>query len=122
MNTQCPKRNERPGLKLSNLLIMKTRRLRLKAIRKSHVAEKKYDAVFVKSDGREIVQPFGQKGYSDFTKHKDVTRRTRYLKRHRGMGENWNDPTSAGALSRWILWNKPSFKASLADYKRRFGF
>jgi len=102
---------------------MKTRRrLTLKAIRKSHVAEKKYDAVFVKPDGREIVQPFGQKGYSDFTKHKDVTRRTRYLKRHRGMVENWNDPTSAGALSRWILWNKPSFKASLSDYKRRFGF
>jgi len=101
---------------------MKTRRLQLKAIRKSHVAEKKFDAVFVKPDGREIVQPFGQKGYSDFTKHKDVTRRTRYLKRHRGMGEHWDDPTSAGALSRWILWNKPTFKASLADYKRRFRF
>jgi hypothetical protein len=102
---------------------MKTRRrLTLKAIRKSHVAEKKYDAVFVKPDGREIVQPFGQKGYSDFTKHKDVTRRARYLKRHRGMGEDWNAPTSAGALSRWILWNKPTFKASLSDYKRRFGF
>jgi hypothetical protein len=100
---------------------MKTRRkLALKTIRKSHKAEKKWDAVFVKPDGREIVQPFGQKGYSDFTKHKDVTRRGRYLSRHRGMGENWNDPTSAGALSRWILWNKPSFKASLADYKRRF--
>jgi hypothetical protein len=37
------------------------------------------------------------------------------------MHENWKDPTSAGALSRWILWNKPTFKASLADYKRRFG-
>ena len=99
---------------------MKTRRaLRLKAIRKSHVAEKKYDAVFERN-GREIVQPFGQKGYSDFTKHKDTKRRQRYLTRHRGMHENWNDPTSAGALSRWILWNKPTFKASLADYKRRF--
>jgi len=99
---------------------MKTRRLKLKAIRKSHKAEKKWDAVFVKSDGREIVQPFGQKGYSDFTKHKDVTRRQRYLNRHRGMNENWRDPTSAGALSRWILWNKPTFKASLSDYKKRF--
>lgn len=99
----------------------KTRRaLKLKAIRKSHVAEKKYDAVFERN-GREVVQPFGQKGYSDFTKHKDVTRRARYLRRHKGMGENWRDPTSAGALSRWILWNKPTFKASLADYKRRFG-
>ena len=25
----------------------------------------------------------------------------------------------AGFLSMYILWNKPSFKASLADYKRR---
>jgi hypothetical protein len=100
---------------------MKTRRgLKLKAIRKSHVTEKKYDAVFERN-GREIVQPFGQKGYSDFTKHKDTKRRQRYLTRHRGMNENWNDPTTAGALSRWILWNKPTFKASLADYKRRFG-
>lgn len=99
----------------------KTRRnLRLKAIRKSHVPEKKFDAVFERN-GREIVQPFGQKGYSDFTKHKDTSRRQRYLTRHRGMHENWNDPTSAGALSRWILWNKPTFKASLSDYKRRFG-
>lgn len=99
----------------------KTRRgLRLKTIRKSHVREKKWDAVFVKADGREIVTPFGQKGYSDFTKHKDVTRRARYLSRHRGMGENWRDPTTAGALSRWILWNKPTFKASLSDYKQRF--
>ena len=96
--------------------------MKLLNIRPSKTQGKKFDAVFVKPDGREIVQPFGQKGYSDFTKHKDVTRRTRYLRRHRGMGENWNDPTSAGALSRWILWNKPTFKASLADYKRRFGF
>lgn len=98
----------------------KTRRgLRLKAIRKSHVPEKKYDAVFERN-GREVVQPFGQKGYSDFTKHKDTKRRTRYLNRHRGMHEDWTDPTTAGALSRWILWNKPTFKGSLADYKRRF--
>lgn len=57
---------------------------------------------------------------SDFTKHKNPTRKNRYLQRHRGMHEDWNDPTTAGALSRWILWNKPSFKASVADYKRRF--
>lgn len=100
---------------------MKTRRrLTLKAIRKSHNPEKKYDAVFVKKDGREIVTPFGQKGYSDFTKHKDVTRKARYLRRHRGMGENWNDPTTPGALSRWVLWHKPSLRDSIKDFKRRF--
>lgn len=97
-----------------------TRRLRLKTIRRSHKKEKKWDAVFVKPDGREIVTPFGQKGYSDFTKHKDVTRRARYLKRHKGMGENWNDPTTPGALSKWVLWNKPTFQASVTDFKKRF--
>lgn len=100
---------------------MKTRRkLTLKTIRKSHRPEKKFDAVFVKSDGREITTPFGQRGYSDFTKHKDVTRRTRYLRRHKGMGENWNDPTTPGALSRWVLWNKPTLRGSIKDFKRRF--
>ena len=35
--------------------------------------------------------------------------------------EDWKDPTTAGALSRWILWNKPSLSASFSDYKSRFG-
>lgn len=101
---------------------MKTRRnLRLKAIRKSHMPAKKWDAVFEYPDGHTKTTPFGARGMSDFTKHKDTKRRTRYLTRHGHMGENWKDPTSAGALSRWILWNKPTFKSSLADYKRRFG-
>jgi len=93
---------------------------RLKTVRRSHVPEKKFDAVFVHESGREKIQPFGQKGYSDYTKHKNPTRKQRYLKRHAGMGEDWTDPTTAGALSKWILWNKPTFKASLADYRRRF--
>jgi hypothetical protein len=96
------------------------KKLRLKTIRRSHKKEKKWDAVFVKEDGSEKVVPFGQKGYSDFTKHKDETRRQRYIKRHSGMGENWNDPTTPGALSMHILWNKPTFKASVADFKKRF--
>jgi hypothetical protein len=32
-----------------------------------------------------------------------------YLARHR-ENEDWNDVMSAGALSRWILWNKPTLK------------
>jgi hypothetical protein len=94
--------------------------MRLKTIKRSHRADKKWDAVFVKENGREIVTPFGQKGYSDYTKHKDKTRKNRYIKRHSGMGEHWNRPTTPGALSRWVLWNKPSFKASVADFKKKF--
>jgi hypothetical protein len=95
-------------------------KLRLKTVRKSHKKEKKFDAVFEYPDGHTKTIPFGARGMSDFTKHKDVTRKARYLKRHSGMGEHWNKPDTAGALSRWILWGKPSFKASLADFKKRF--
>jgi len=96
------------------------KRRTLKTIRPSHRKEKKWDAVFLHSDGSEKVIPFGQKGYSDYTKHKNKTRKARYLKRHTGMGEHWNNPETPGALSRWILWNKPTLKASLSDFKRRF--
>ena len=95
-------------------------KLRLKTIRRSHKKEKKWDAVFIKPNGSEKVVPFGQKGYSDYTKHKDKTRKQRYIKRHSGMGENWRKPDTPGALSYWILWNKPSFNASVADFKKRF--
>ena len=56
---------------------------------------------------------------SDFTKHKDPERKERYLKRHK-KNENWNNPLTAGALSRWILWNKPTLKASIEDFENRF--
>ena len=94
-------------------------KLRLKTVRRSHKKEKKWDAVFEK-DGKEKIVPFGAYGMSDFTKHKDTRRRSLYLKRHSGMGEHWNKPDTPGALSRWILWNKPSFKASLSSFKKRF--
>ena len=93
--------------------------MRFKKLRRSRNPEKKWDAVFEK-EGKEKVVSFGAKGYSDFTKHKDVTRKARYIKRHSGMGEDWNKPDTPGALSRWILWNKPSLKGSLRDFKKRF--
>jgi hypothetical protein len=94
--------------------------MKLKTLRRSHRPEKKWDAVFVKDNGKEKVVPFGARGMSDFTKHKDTKRRSRYLKRHSGMGEHWNKPDTPGALSRWVLWNKKTLKASLSDFKRRF--
>ena len=94
--------------------------MRLKTIKRSHRADKKWDAVFVKDNGREIVTPFGQKGYSDYTKHKNKTRKQRYLKRHSGMGESWNKPDTPGALSRWVLWNKKTLRASISDFKKLF--
>jgi hypothetical protein len=94
--------------------------MKLKTIRKSHKKEKKWDAVFEYPDGHKKIIPFGASGMSDFTKHKDTLRKQRYLKRHSGMGEHWTKPDTPGALSRWILWNKPSFRESVKDFKKKF--
>ena len=56
----------------------------------------------------------------EFTIHKDLARKEMYIKRHQ-KNEDWNNPMTAGALSRWILWNNPTLSESIADYKRRFG-
>ena len=91
-------------------------------ITKSNKNGKKMMAVFENcQSGREKVVHFGSAGMEDYTIHKDDERKRRYIARHKA-NENWNNPVSAGALSRWILWNKASIRASVADYKRRFGF
>ena len=78
-------------------------------------------AVFTRPNGRRKTTHFGAAGMSDYTIHKDAARKQRYIARHQKR-ENWDDPYTAGALSRWILWNKPSYRASVADFRRRFGF
>ena len=88
-------------------------------IKKSTNAKKKYMAIFYEGDKRVKTTHFGSAGMSDYTKNKDDQRKKRYLDRHR-KNENWNDYKSAGSLSRYILWNKPTFKASVSDYKKRF--
>ena len=64
---------------------------------------------------------FGAVGYSDFTIHKDPDRKQRYINRHE-KNENWTKSgiNSAGFWSRWLLWNKPSIKASYEDITKRF--
>ena len=76
----------------------------------------KYVAEFV--NPHQLVR-FGAFEYEDYTQHGDSHRKNLYLNRHRAR-EDWNDPRTAGALSRWILWNKPNLQESITDYKRRF--
>jgi len=81
--------------------------------------KKKYEITFEKN-GKTYVRKFGAQGMSDFTIHKDRERRERYISRHK-KDLRTNDPMKPGYLSMYILWNKPTLKASLADYKRRLG-
>lgn len=64
--------------------------------------------------------PFGAFGMGDYTINKDPARRRLYLLRHRSR-ENWNNPKTPGALSRWLLWETPSLEKNLSLFKSRFG-
>ena len=55
---------------------------------------------------------------SDYTKHHDHKRKSRYIARHRKDLKTKN-PVRAGYLSMFILWNKKSLNASIKDYRRR---
>ena len=77
-------------------------------------------AIFTYPDGKTKTTHFGARGMSDYTKHGDKERMERYVDRHDNGREDWNDPTTAGALSRWILWNKPTLSASYNDYLKKF--
>ena len=87
-------------------------------ITKSSNKAKKYMAVF-DDYGKKKTTHFGAAGMSDFTKNKDKKRKELYIARHKKR-ENWDNYMTAGALSRWILWNKPTLSASIADYKKKF--
>ena len=86
-------------------------------ISKSKKPDKKYDA---RVDGTKTVS-FGQKGASDFTKHKNTDRKERYIDRHK-KNEDWTKSgvKTAGFYSKHVLWNKPTLKESIDDINKRF--
>jgi hypothetical protein len=88
-------------------------------IKKSHLPQKKYDAIF-DDDGHKKVVSFGAKGYPDFTQPPhDEERKKRYLNRHK-KNEDFYNKMSAGALSRWLLWSGENLNENIKDYKKRF--
>jgi hypothetical protein len=88
-------------------------------IKKSTNKDKKMMAIFYDGEKKIKTTHFGATGYTDYTLSKDEKKKKAYLDRHR-TNENWNDYMSAGSLSRWILWNKKTLSASIADYKIKF--
>jgi len=78
----------------------------------------KYVGIF--TDGSNIKHlSFGAIGYEDYTQSKSPQRRMAYLSRHRTR-EDWNDPQTKGALSRWILWETPNLQTNVRKFKERF--
>jgi len=89
----------------------------------SPLKTKKYRAIFYNiATGDKIHHTdFGSKNHSDYTIHGDNKRKNSYLKRHEKR-EDWNDPYSPGALSRYVLWNKTTLASSWEYYKKKFNF
>jgi len=90
-------------------------------IKKSTRTGKKLMAIFYDCDKKIKTIHFGDSNYSDYTIHKDESRRQRYIDRHR-KSEDWENPMTGGTLALYILWNKPTINAGIADYKKKFGF
>ena len=61
---------------------------------------------------------FGAQGGSTFIDHGDQKLKGSWEARH-SVRENWLDYSSAGALSKHLLWNKPTLQASIRDLNAR---
>ena len=105
--------------------------MKLLRIVKSSKPNKKWDAVFM-VDGKEKKISFGQKNARDNTLINDKNSKfylpkmvdrnvvkASYIRRHRKK-ENWNNPLTAGALSRWLLWEKKTLPSAIKAFKKRF--
>ena len=105
--------------------------MKLLKIIPSDVKGKKYSAYFMLENGKEKKVNFGGAGYRDFTLMNNKKSKfylpnsgarekvkQSYLKRH--AKEDWFKPMTAGALSRWVLWNKPTLAGSIAHFKNKF--
>lgn len=93
--------------------------MRLVSITPSSIKNKKYTAVFETMEGRRKTTHFGHSAYEDFTIHRDPARRTAYRRRH--AKDNLDDPTSAGALSWWVLWGpSTSLLTNIQAYRAHF--
>ena len=77
-------------------------------------SKKKFDALFENKKNNRIKKvSFGSKGMSDYTIHKDIKRKEKYLARHRKREKWGNDGIlTAGWWSRWLLWSEPSLVKS----------
>ena len=94
--------------------------MKLLDIKPSTKADKKYMATFQSDNGRKKTTHFGAKGMDDYTLTHDKEQREKYRTRH-SKNENWNEPVTAGALSRWILWgDSTSLKTNISAYKKKF--
>jgi len=84
----------------------------------SNRKDKRFVAVF--GDGVKI--HFGLKNGNTYIDHGDMKKRDAYLARHSKNNEDWDNPRTAGSLSRWILWGQhKNINSNISFFKKKFG-
>jgi len=87
----------------------------------STTKNKKYVALFDLGNNTIKRVNFGSKTSKTYIDHNDEIKKENYIKRHTALGtEDFSDPLTAGSLSMFILWNKPTLEEAIADFKHRF--
>jgi len=93
--------------------------MKLVSVKKSDREGKKYVAEFLMDSGRTKHVHFGASGYTDYTLGATPEQREHYRTRHKK--EDWTNPTTAGALSRFILWgDSRNLQMNIRAFKSRF--
>jgi hypothetical protein len=104
---------------LNQKIFKEAKGVKLIDIKPAKDGKHKFVAYFKRDDGSEFKTPFGAYGYDDVTLTKDLEQRDRYLQRHRKDLNTYN-PTSAGYLSYFVLWQSPDLKKNIREYKKMF--
>jgi hypothetical protein len=67
---------------------------------------KRLKAVITYNDGTKKGVTFGMKdSKGTFADGASEQKRDAYIARHSKLDENWRDPTTAGYMSKWVLWS-----------------
>lgn len=83
-------------------------------------ANKKYEIMFLKENGRPLTIHFGSKNSKTYLDHKDKDKRRAYIARHE-KNEDWQS-VNAGSLSRFLLWgDSTDLEKNIKAYFKRFG-
>jgi len=84
----------------------------------SPIETKKWRATFLVDGKDTVITDFGMTSGDDYTMHENKIRADWYRWRHM-KDLKTNDPTRAGYLSMFILYNKTDVNKALLDYQKR---
>lgn len=95
-------------------------KVKLESIEPSNRKNKRLKAIFSNGETTHFgLKKEKLKGKGTYIDHKDDELKKNYRARHKSDLKT-KDPTRAGYLSYYILWNKPTLEKSIKDYKKKF--